>query len=55
MTDMPGRGSTRPSIDKNQLGENSQIDFSYDQWRHACMRQLEQSYVAVCKENAQVS
>jgi len=25
-------------------GREDQVDYSYDQWRHAQMRQLEQSY-----------
>lgn len=26
--------------------EEQQVDYSYDQWRHAQMRQMEQSYAA---------
>lgn len=37
-------GSIRP-----QSGEGAQQDYSYDQWRHAQMRQMEGNYAASCE------
>lgn len=40
-----------PKQAEAQQGENSQIDYSYDQWRQHSMRQLEQSYEQECERN----
>lgn len=39
----------RPST---QFGEELQVDYSYDQWRQAQMRQLEQNYAKLHQRSA---
>jgi hypothetical protein len=36
-----------------QQGEGAQQDYSYNQWRHAQMRQMEGNYAAACERAAQ--
>lgn len=43
-TRKPATGSA-PIPSAAQYGE-AQVDYSYDQWRHAQMRQMERSYAA---------
>ncbi|WP_155644978.1 hypothetical protein [Erythrobacter donghaensis] len=39
-----GRSSTGRLTLKTVQTSEEQVDYSYDQWRHAQMRQMEQSY-----------
>ncbi len=41
------RGLGKPMLTAEQATDDYLIDYSYDQWRHAQMRQLEQSYADV--------
>lgn len=42
-----------PSQGQSQMGEGLQVDYSYNQWRHAQMQQLEQSYEVQCDRDSQ--
>lgn len=35
-----------------QMGEDFQVDYSYDQWRQAQMRQLEHDYARMHQQHA---
>lgn len=45
------RGPGMPMLTAEQGSDDYLIDYSYDQWRHAQMRQLEQSYADLSEAN----
>jgi hypothetical protein len=43
------RNPEAPNRTAATIGSNLQADYSYSQWRHAQMQQLERNYRAVCE------
>lgn len=44
--------SNRSHKSSMQFGDDLQVDYSYDQWRQAQMRQLEQNYARLNQRGA---
>lgn len=53
MANAINRDLETPAQAERQLGEGLQIDYSYNQWRHAQMQQLERNYEAQCERGFQ--